>query len=1128
MFKLIKTFTRACLWLIMMFSVFMIILNLVVASYPSKSLKKILNSDNLSIGKVNTLFLPFFGDISDFRYSDDFFELKIDSLRFETVWRNIFRKEGFINFEVAGGYLRVNKNSVEPGEENGSYSSINLLNMLAVKDFDLSYCKIDKCFYGRLSKVFVDMGSSFFVEIYNGGVKSDDIELRFKASASGRLGETLAIEHANINGESWYINVENGEAQKNRITGNVSFFLSENFIQVWDKNFTGSVKGGGKFNNLDFKVTLVAEEVKYKNHQIFARVNVEKKQSRIIFSGNGLRFDNVTFDSNGEYDIVSKNVGVDINFADFLVYEFDYEQLKVNDLFFGGNIRDNQYNLLLKGDFYGGYTVRMGLSYLGNGFSFEQIEGTGSFGRITGDGNFVDGGFDGEFRLQLVDAKFIQKFLKDSHAFDISTSFSYFDGRINFDGSFRSLKPTSYRGVKLGEVEGCFSVNNENLMLVFSLISGNRVVRGKVISNGYRDFKNISLAGSYNFLGTDINQALKLKEDFLDERAVSGVFNFDRLFPEPEGSLNFFIPTDNISGKLAISGMKIFFEDISAFGNIFKSPGYLDLKEQILKLSVNNGRYEDKDIYLRDISLDITGHFKDPEIEGSFVMGFYKLKEKRRFYVSGKSGNVKISLYDNDLKIFADLGLYEKTLKTHLLLNNYVLNDNITVSGDAIGLTRDFKKILVTGLMDILYEGDVYTLSDVYGEVLIKDEGVSLSNGSVLLFTPVADYIKLDGISFEDNLVKGAIYTDNIVLDNPFLWNLNLAGVLNFTYKIGGKAPLLSGELLLSGDIKDPNSINRLRNVDSLLLFEGEKLSCDFRSDYLDTKIIGSVSAVNYTLPETFLGNFTFKNLFLSLANFTGTVSGSLNFQGKDIVSEIGIVKGFYEFKPSRGNPESRDIPFTLDLKIKTLEPIVISGFGVTSNAVVDLRLRYQKELLITGMVRSINTSFDVANSKFNLVQGVLKFSEDNTPYLYMNARGTGSLKNIVLNVEGFLPEYNIEVRDLSPTGVGIGNTNQPGGDSSALVSSIFNGQVFSQIVSLTNKLFGINELGVKGNAEQGGDLFLGRQFSDRFGVRYILKSDAKLNELVGEYTIFDWLNLNIFSSGDRKTGAGVSFYFSF
>lgn len=1127
MSKPIKTFVKVCLWLLIMFSSLVIVMNVIVAKYPSEVLSKIIDADNISVGRVNTLFLPFFADISDFRYDKKSFKLQINSLRIETVWKNIFVKKSFVDIEIIGGQLDINDSKNKSQKDKSPDGRLALLNKAIVEDFEMSYCKNDKCFYGNMSKGIIDDGNNFSVEIDKGKLKTATLVKSFKASVSGGFDKTLYIKNISINGDSWYLNVENGEVQGNQINGDISFFLSENLIHLLDKNITGSVKGGGKFNNLDFKIILVTDELKYKNHQLFARINLEKYENNIIFSGEGLKFDRTTFNSNGQYNAVSKNIGININFSDYVVYKFDNQTVSINAISVQGNTENNDYKGMMKGNFNGDYIINTDFSYQNSNLSFKNINGKGSFGEIIGNGTSYGDGFSGDFNLKLVDVEFIHKFITDSHAFEIDTSVTYQDKKINFDGSFKSLKPFEYKKVKMDNMSENFLINDKELSICFSLNSGQSSVLGSISSEGYRDFKNIASTGSYKFSGIDIKQMLESKGNFMDDKSVSGVFSFKKVVPEPEGDISFLFPDDNISGKLNIEGTKIFVQTVRAFDNIFKDLGYVDMKEQFLELSVDNARYKDKNISLKEISVDISGYFTDPKIKGLFVGEFDRLKEKRKFYVSGSTKSIDISLNDKDIKFFINIKPLQKRLEASISLDNYEITDNLTVSGNVTGFTEDFKKISLTGLMDIVYSGRVYTLTDITADISMVG-GVSLLNGGLTLFTPMADYIKIGGISFENNILRGLIYTDDVILDNPFLWNLKLKGMLNFTYILKRDMPLLYGDITVIGDIKDPSSINSLRNIESSIYFDGKKLSAIFRSGHLDTKISGNIVASNYVLPETFFGNFRFENLFLSIANFNGTVNGSLNFENMNIVSEVDIAKGFYEFKPANKSSGNKKFPFTLDLKIKTLEPIEIKGFGIKSDNVVDLRLRYEKELKLTGVVQSVNTSFEVANSKFNIVQGVLKFSENNSPYLYMNARGTGSLKNIILNVDGFLPEYNIEVRDLSPDGIGIENINQPKGDSSALIGSVFNGQVFSQIVDVTNKIFGINEIGIESNIEQKGDVFFGRRFSDRLGVKYILKSDNKLSEIVGEYTVFDWLNLNIFSSGERKTSAGISFYFNF
>lgn len=1121
MSRTVKIFVRSLLWSLIIFSSLIIAFNIIFARYPSEILKRITDNKDISVGKVNTLFIPFFADISDLKYSGEGVFLEIASLRVESVWKNLLKKTNFINMELNGASLELTV-SDKKSQKSSSGMFLNFLNEFGSENVKIKYHKGDNYFSGNISRASIK-NSNFQFELGSGEFVTPSFKESFKASGSGFFNKKINIKNLSINGDSWYVTVENGEAYKDSVSGNIAFFLSENLLRLFNKNISGNIKGGGGFNNLNFNLVLLTDELKYNKHNISARIKLEKYDNNMIFSGEDLMVDSVKFTGNGQYNLSAKDMGASINFYDFKAYSLDNESLYMKTLTVKGNIGKHLYDIMLKGEFYGGFTMNASAEYSPEKISFKDINGEGSFAKISGGGVWSGGGLSGELNMRIYDAKFINKFIKDSHDFQVDSKVVFNNKKLEVKGFFKSLKGFRYEKVDIDRMAGEFDLTDKNLAINFRLNSGDSSVTGSFFSEDYNEFSDISLKGHYNISDNDLKDKMEISGKLADN--ITGDFSFGKIVPFQEGVVYFNLEKNKVSGKLSVSDNRIYIDLLEGFQNRLENPGYIDLKSKNIKISLNNAGYVYDGVIVKELSMEISGRIENPGIRGSFWSEYKKIGENRKFYVSGDLRHLTITSKNKNSDIAIDVKPFEKKLNSRTVLKNYRLNDNLSItSAEFVAATEDFEVFSLGGFGDVILNGNEYNITDIKSDF----DGKSLLNGSLALFTPVADYVFVNKISVDKNIIRGHIVTDEVLFSDHFLRHLNFSGGLDFTYNIGEKIPLLYGSVSVEGDIKDTDTINSLKNINSVILFEGEKVSMVFDSKDLDSRVTGNLMSNRYSDPKSLFGSIRFENLFLSVANFNGTVTGNLSVDGLNISSELSILKGVYEFKPTDKKSDSKTFPLKLDLRIKTLEPVTITGFGIKSDTMVDLKLKYDNKLAITGIVQSVNTSFVVSGSKFNIVQGVLKFREDTSPYLYMNARGTGSLKNIMLNVDGFLPEYNIEVRDLSPNGVGIGDINQPQGNSSALIGSIFNGQVFSQIVDVTNKIFGINEIGIESNLEQRGSIFFGRRFSDRLGIKYVLKSDNKLNEVVGEYAIFDWLNFNLFTSGDRKTGAGISFYFNF
>ena len=88
-------------------------------------------------------------------------------------------------------------------------------------------------------------------------------------------------------------------------------------------------------------------------------------------------------------------------------------------------------------------------------------------------------------------------------------------------------------------------------------------------------------------------------------------------------------------------------------------------------------------------------------------------------------------------------------------------------------------------------------------------------------------------------------------------------------------------------------------------------------------------------------------------------------------------------------------------------------------------------------------------------------------------------------------------------------------------------------MLNITENIIGINKIGFEQRTESGeyvNYLKIGRQFSDRFEVKYVVGAEKQEQEgsLVGEYILLDWLKLSLFSQNTGGTGFGFTFFTDF
>jgi hypothetical protein len=492
------------------------------------------------------------------------------------------------------------------------------------------------------------------------------------------------------------------------------------------------------------------------------------------------------------------------------------------------------------------------------------------------------------------------------------------------------------------------------------------------------------------------------------------------------------------------------------------------------------------------------------------------------------------------------------------------VSDNLTVDG------AYFKKGNQKGLSNLFFSYSHVLKGEIPLIVEKKNNNniVAISNKSTITFikkhTISLEQLEFslgkDGITqlhcllsndfFEDIILKdikiglkgiyGKVNFNNGSIKYEDIFNLHTKGEMQLTYNYSD-VPELNGAISGKGFLhyKDVNIKLPIKQFTLeahnhqiklyALLYELESwLEVDYSTDnytnYLD-------SALNIRGEHIYINKLGFSGIF--------NVNVQYNKNKRELAGDVFIAKSHYTFEnsvvvSSNANSKRSELPVSLNIKVKTVEPVIVETDYANANVNIDLNVLYKKELKLRGKITTTDTEVIIGREKFVIYENYIIFRGKTAPHLYLEARGTGDYSYVVLKIYGDLPNYKIDIMNLDPNSTSFYET-ETGYNPQNLFTDVFAGLLFNDILKVTENIIGINKIGFEQRAEGGENvnyLKIGRQFSDRFEVKYIIGSQSQQEEtevmMVGEYILLDWFKFSLYSQNRGGSGVGFTFFNDF
>jgi len=1112
MLKFLKRLFRGLLWFVILSLSILIVVNILVAKYHEKVLLFFnIDKSTVSIGKVNSVFLPFFIDISDIYIKSDVIDGEVSSLTVETNLKKIF-DSGFLRIRVEGGDIYVN---LPKGSGKGGLP-LNVLDIFTVTDLKIS-SEYQEYKVNGIIKHFSLSRSKFDIDLKNVKIFKADLIDELNIQAGGKIvNDEFVIDSLNTKGDNLLLTLDSVKKQNEKLIGNFRGEIRNKLLKSINAGLNGELLISGDFIDDSINAVLYTDNLIFGEDYFKGKIGISKTGENLHFNSTGISYKRYSFLVDGLLNYKTNKIKTTFKKVKGVAFAVKDGSVDVKEVEVDGNYRDRVFFIKSDIKFLEDVLFKCTLMFKKQ-ISVQDVSIVSKSLYVNGEGELTGGNkFKGLFKGDIKDNPYLLNFLKISHNLNFNINVGY-DEKISLKGVIRNNTSMAYNNVKIEQAITDFRFDGDVLDLNYIVKSDKGEVKGEgVVKRDGNTFLATS-KGDYtlNLKNLNINNISDVsgRFDIGYDGKVSGIVDAAAEYQGRQFEVRSVIHNNILTLKRVEIG-----------DNKYLNVGFIDFGNKNIKIQLNGKEFDDEFIHLADLSLNINGKIYEPKIKFSSETYLKGIDKLIRVKAEGDLNRLIVTGINEELDIYSSVRLKEKkiyaTIKASQL--KYKNLDNIT--GTLLAKSEDFKEFEISGNFSGYADNKYFEMR----EINVKMKGDDIVESSLLLDTSQINNVKVHNINLKENRLSGEVDLTNAAILVDYLHHQSIKGDLKFEYDFISKDIIVNGNALLNSDIVMPEYGLNLRGVSVSLDFSGQQVYAGLNCNYLDMVLIGSYFAPSFKDISKGTGDMRFNNVFVSAANFSGTVKGNLNYTNNLLYGDIIIIKGEYAFKEFRKRSNDKKFPLKIDINIQTENPITTLNKFSKSNLDAKLNLRYDNELSVTGFLEAKDSSLTIGGEKFNITQGKLTLSEQKPPYLYLFARGTNRFRDILLEIKGFLPEYSISIRDISPSGTGFGNLKTSGNPGANLIQGLFNGEAFGNILSFTNKFFGINNLGIESGYQNLGYFSIGRTFTDRLTIKYRIRGGEKGDDIVGEYTIFDWLNFNILSRNNGSSGAGFSIFYSF
>ena len=1124
MSKLLKKAVRFFFLIFLFFSIFLIVVNVLVAKYPDKIFKLIgFKEGAIEIGKIESIFLPFFLSVTDVRFNFDNIDGEIEDLLIETNLKQVFKGK-VINIRISGGlfnYKHTKKDSTTDSSSPNILSYISLINTLNANNilFDIKYDELIAV--GDLTTVTFK-NDDFNILVENVDISRGNFNEALKITAKGSVkGESIHLSAAKVEGSTINLQLEKLILSNMSYETNFSLNVKEGFLNILNEHLGGELFAEGKIVNGNIEGYITLNKLTLYKKSVSGKIFFKKKDNVLNTENSKLTVDERDFEIATKVDLKKSSVFVNVRNINNFSFTHNGQTLKLKGLNFSGNYMEKKYKAEATLMWHEKLNLIFDVAFRDKVY-FDNVFLTSNSLNINGKGTLEEfKNFKGDVSAEIHNNPFIKNYIDIDHKVKTTLIINYDESGLKIDGKLNTLDSLVYKGFDLDNLSANYLVKDNKITITdATLVKDGDFLAAAAEITFTKDRPHTIISGDFH-----LGLFKYIKNDFLKDATVDGSISLNYIDNKFNGLSNIFVVIDGkeAEAKLSMKDSIVYFDSIVYKEHKLKELGKLDLKRKSIDVSIDNFNFRYKEYDINKLYIKAHGKIENLKIFGGFSLYIEKFQKNFDVKVAGALNNLDINVQNKEILAVANLKIKEKLLVCSIDVNKLDIDNINDLSGNISLTSSDLIDFTASGSFTgkvFKNEFSVESLKLLFDKDAIKDGYFMISSDSF-------SSIRVENVNFKNKLLTLYINVSPVKVDNEYLIDPHFEGRIKLLYNLDDKYPNLEGTLNITTGVNVADYGIYLKDLHAVLQFSGREIFLFFENSYLDTNLKGSVYLYDYLSPPNFEGYVTFKNFFINVLNFNGTVDGYLNYSNNILGGNINIVKGEYQFTAFEKSSGETKIPFKLNIDIKTVEPVKIKSEYFKSNIKAKLNIKYTDDLILKGYLETEDAYFNISGIRLNVISGKLTLEEDKLPYLALKARGTERFSNIILEITGYLPQYNINIKNVSPVGANFGSLKLTNRSEGEVISDLFNGVVFSDIVNITNRLFGINDVGVGGSHEEGGYFLVGRRFTDRLGIKYRFKSGEEENELVGEYILFDWLNLNLISK-EGSSGAGFSFYYSF
>jgi hypothetical protein len=569
--------------------------------------------------------------------------------------------------------------------------------------------------------------------------------------------------------------------------------------------------------------------------------------------------------------------------------------------------------------------------------------------------------------------------------------------------------------------------------------------------------------------------------------------------------------------------------------DVIKEPFVYSLKNKFLKIHIDEPYLKNRYIDARNIYINVDGPVHNPMIESHFILKNKTLGTINAF-AHGDFDNLEMHAKSDNVTLDVNYMMKNKkegSVKLKFAYGNLIEAElPLNIRGKTInGFDVHSKKITV-----ILNKKNVISAEGL--EFLLGKNGIE--NLKCTLKDDILEGVGLEHINIGMKGIYGNVIFNDAYLKYENIFKLHTQGQMTIRYNYTD-IPQLDGVVTGKGLLNYGDFGIKLPIEQFVLNLKGHSVKLYALLYELESWLEVSYSTNNYLNYLDAALEIKGEHIYVNKLGFSGIfdISAQYNKVKRELEGNILIAKSHYTFEkvvtsaPS-SKKNSNAFPLSLNLQVKTIEPVIVESEFANANVNIDLNVLYNKDLRLRGKINTTDTEVMVGREKFVINENYIVFRGKVAPYLYLEARGTGSYSYVVLKIYGTLPNYKIDIMNLDPNSTSYYET-ETGYNPQNLFTDVFAGLLFNNILKVTENVIGINKIGFEQRMEGGENvnyLKIGRQFSDRFEVKYVIGSQSQEEEsevmTVGEYILLDWFRFSLYSQNKGGSGVGFTFFHDF